>query len=271
MSSKQPKSKWTGGQPRRPRVRGPRHNGNTQEANYTSGLPRTRTATVHYSSKVSLGDPSGTLQVSYWRANSPWDPQFAAGGHSAFSWNVWLEQYNHQVTTYSEITLRVSSVTDDTAVGIYIADDNVVPYSEAEEFIEARRGTNVLIPKNITSERAVHGKFNAKTFFSVDDVADNATRIGSAVEGVATDEALFVIWAQGLEGNTWKLSGMLEITYHVIFSEPKDLAPQAALTRPLHPDYCSCIRCKTTKSAQTDSWRNIPSEGEPWTDLHQEV
>ena len=110
------------------------------------------------------------------------------------------------------------------AVGAYLADGNVVPYTNASEFIEAKKGTYALATGRQARPIKVVSKFSARKFFNCEDTKDNRKNLGAAFGSNPTEDAYFIIWYQNETATTDTLKFRVVIDYVVQFFEPKDLA-----------------------------------------------
>jgi len=122
------------------------------------------------------------------------------------------------------ITPYINNTGIATAVGCYLADD-ATSYTDYNTFIEARRGSSVIIPATATEVKpfSIKSIFNKKKFFgkSVDQgettslVTDNPSEI-----------AVFHVWCQSADKSSTGNALMLNVTldYTARFFEPKDVA-----------------------------------------------
>lgn len=189
-----------------------------------SGFPKSRTVSMRYVQKNTLTSTVGTLGVNTYRANGPFDPDRTGTGHQPMGWDVWAGLYNHATVISSKISVKILTTHgQSSACGIYLNDDNVLPYASFEGFLEAKRGTS----KMVTAQRNAVGMsttFNAKRFFNIADVKDNIDRIGSSIAGVPAEECFYNIYYQDLNGLTNDATMVVTIDYIVTFAEPRDQA-----------------------------------------------
>jgi len=208
--------------------------GMAREANVLSGMLLPKRCTFHFATSVSLQLNATTSLVSeLFRANGPWDPLYASGGLSCFNWDMWSHLYNHYVTLNSQIMVTIGACTAKSAAfaGIYLADDNSIPFKRAEDIIMARRGTYKVIPPGITAvPLKVYGRYNPKRFFNVAKPQD-VESLRAKTNNLPTDQAIFWVWASSAksEENT-RLDMMVEIRYDVLFQEPRDISGYAVVS-----------------------------------------
>lgn len=186
---------------------------------------------VEYSTIATgaAGQP-GTL---IYRANGPYDPSYAVGGHQPLLWDTYSAMYNHHVvlgakikatfwsetagTTYNAVV--VSRIDDDASVALNLG--TVLehgPKFTKYKFIR----TN---PASSKDTQSISQVFSARKFFGVKDVVDNKQDIGALVTTTPTDAAYFVLYVQHPDGTTniGTLRALITIEYLIQFSEPRDI------------------------------------------------
>lgn len=199
-----------------------------------SGMPLSRVANIRYCTQGVIGCQEHVIGYYNVRANSPYDPEYNAGGGQPLGWKQWTNLYDQYVVLGSKITAYISYKEQNTidnppmAVGIYLSDDPKIPYVDWQGLVEARKGTFRMMAPMQAAPVKVMSKYSAKHFFNVSDVKDNLKMIGAPVNADPDDEAVYIIW-----GNTTgtheatesvALNVNIIIDYIVLFSEPKDLA-----------------------------------------------
>lgn len=209
--------------------------GQAMGRNYNTAFPTNKTVRLRYTEGFSVaGSALGQLQVSRWRANGPFDPRHAGGGHSPLGYPEWAVMYNRYIVKSSRITVNAAASTTGVVpycVGIWLGDEQVPAYSSYVAHIEAGTGVHRML------QTAVNGNviknmslgFSAKRFFNVTDVNDNISRIGSTVDDVPTDEALFTVYFQTTDQVTAgpNCNFIITIDYLVEFSNPKPIPSSA--------------------------------------------
>lgn len=198
-------------------------------------FPIKMTKTLRYVeySTIATG-AAGQAGIVAYRANGPFDPAFAVGGHQPMLWDTYSSMYNHCVVLGARIKATFWSETAGTTYGCIVGskldDDaaltlNVSPILEQGSKLTKYRflRTN---PSGNHDVATVTQNFSAKKFFGVKDVADNKQDIGSLVSTTPTDQAFFCLFFQHPDQttNAGTLKYMVTIDYIIQFSEPRDLA-----------------------------------------------
>lgn len=195
-------------------------------------MPAVRTARLRYVEKVSLTLQGGAINKYIFRANSCADPNQTSTGHTPMGWDQWKALYNHYVVSGAKISVTATHDADDSnarpyRIGCYISDSNTTAYSDANSFIEAKKGTWKHSGLN-TKVARVKSFYSCKNFFNVKDVKDNLDRLGAPVGSNPGDVAFFHIWAEQDDINPVNFTYLtfnVIIDYIVKFSEPIDIAP----------------------------------------------
>lgn len=191
-----------------------------------SGMPVQRVAKLRYVEKITLSSTVGGLQTWVWGANNIFDPNVSGTGHQPMGHDQWAGLFNHYVVLGSKIHLQVSSASTPISpayCGVYLTDSATAPYSNYEEYIEARKGEAKLISQDSTRTTHLNNKFSAKKFFNVKDVKDNIDRLGALVGVSPNEQAYYASWYQTANGSTDTAAFLAVIDYIVLYSEPKDL------------------------------------------------
>lgn len=191
-----------------------------------SGMPTQKVAKLRYSENVLITSSTGILTETLFRANSIFDPNQSGAGHQPMGHDQWAALFNHYVVLGSKI--RVSVVNNDTTkepanVGVYLSDGKTLSYTQANEYIEARKGQYRTIDPSNTRTIIINNKFSAKRFFNVKDVKDNIDRLGGTMGSNPGDDAYYHVWYQVMTGNSDSIRLQIVIDYIVLFSEPKEL------------------------------------------------
>lgn len=179
---------------------------------------------------------SGELHEKILRANGPWDPDLAAGGDMAQPLAVWAAQYDHMVVHKSRIKVEPIAFLDEIRgghYGVYLSDDNTVPYSDFWQFMENDKGQSATLFDKSVKPKPVKGSFDARTFFNIDRVQDNQSTIGSTTGSVPSDDANFFVWYQPNRAHAGQFTFTVTIWYDVVFSEPKDIPTTSGIPVPV--------------------------------------
>lgn len=200
-----------------------------------AGFPRQKTVKLNYVSSITLNPVVGGMAQWFFSANGIYDPDITGIGHQPYLRDTWSALYNHYVISRSSMKCTFVRDADDSPtvpcmVGCVIADDTTIPV-DYYTLMEGRRGTVKLLPSSADVQRSTNTSFNAKKFFTVSDVNDNQNRIGAAVgtnpdPAKQQDQAYYCVFAQTMDqtATTPVLNVLIEMTYTVTYSEPKDVA-----------------------------------------------
>lgn len=196
------------------------------------GFPSNKIVTMRYATGLSLDIAAGgvTDVVSY-RANGPYDPDVAVGGHQPMGYDQFESYYKRLTVIGSKITV-VFAYTDLTAVkglaavGITLDNDTSIRSSPGAQIEDGKS-----VWKYITTDGTTPGfasmsaTFSPKSFFSIKDIADNEARIGSLTTGLPAQQAYFNIWAGSTTSDDMPaISAHAVIEYTCLYSQPEDLA-----------------------------------------------
>lgn len=191
---------------------------------FVSGIPKIRTAHMRYSENVSLTSTSGSMDSIQYRANGVYDPNLTGIGHQPFGFDTWETLYNHRMVIGSRIYVSfIGTGALISAAGVYLSDDTSIPYTTADGFIEAKKGTWAIMAARETRSPTLQSSFSAKRFFNITDVKDNFDRLGTIGTQNPAEQALYNIWYQEQSGATNTVYAQITIDYIVQYSEPKDL------------------------------------------------
>lgn len=187
-------------------------------------LPLKSVAKMRYVGGVTL--TTGLIPtVHHFRANSIYDPDATGTGHQPMGRDEYANFYQKYIVLGSRI--RVYWSTDAgaavTVCGVFINDDNSIPYTSYEGIIESKRGKYKSIPhqRNATSTTC---SFSSKKYFNVTDIKDNYDDIGALVGANPAKQAYFTIWSQDVDfQTTHSVQAVCVIDYIVTFQEPKEL------------------------------------------------
>lgn len=194
-----------------------------------SGIARQQTVRLRYCEFQTISSATGSLGITYFRANDVYDPRTGSGGHQPMGYDTWASLYNHYVVVSS--TCKVlwtgdTAITNPFVCGTYLDDDGTMTYTSGEEFIEAGKGSHAVAIGRQSIPLRTSSRFNAKKFFNITDIKDNRDELGARVGTNPIDQAHFAIWFQMLNAGTDTVNYQVVIDYTVVFSEPKTL-PQS--------------------------------------------
>lgn len=201
----------------------------------STGFPKTTAVKLKYVDNVNLDAGVATLASHIFRANSVFDPNQTGVGHQPLGFDQWSVFYNHYVVVGAQIKARFHSFSNTTGHsgfninGIFLSDDTT--FSNNPQVLLEQGLTRARYQNPNPSSQAVQTvtkNFSAKKFFNITNITDNVDRLGANVSSNPLEQAYFVVYTGNVDStvdNTIQ-SVLVEITYIVIFSEPKEL-PQS--------------------------------------------
>lgn len=199
------------------------------------GFPGTSRSIFRYVDLDNLDTTIGSVAITGYGANNPFDPYSSPGGHQPMGWDQMTAYYNHYVCIGSKITVTFSpkntsaSYGPSLCCGIFLSDDLTVP-TTAASMIEQGLTKYKVMSRTMTSFRpqTVTHHYSTRKFFNVTDVKDNTARLGANTAASPTELAHFVVWCGSLDAgdDPPEISALIKIEYIVDFSEPKAL-PQS--------------------------------------------
>lgn len=213
-----------------------RHVASVNVTGTPSGMPTVKKATQKYffAEKFPILAAQNNMGFVKIQANGMWKPN-ALNPHQPMGYDEMTKLYGHYVVTKSWLRATCYSatsgelpnlVTHDVTFGIHLSDDGLTPWSSINQYVEGGKGTHAIMMRTATAPRSVLSKFDAKTFFQVEDVRDNINRIGAHVGANPKDDAIFLFWCHGTSMN---VEVQFEVAYEALFSEPTDL-PKSVVT-----------------------------------------
>jgi len=191
------------------------------------GFPKTKIVKQRYVDSVLLTSTTGSLATNIWRANSPYDPYYAVGGHQALGFDQWFNFYNHYIVLGAKATCRFTFTSGSVPIQIGILLNNsatlsATGYSGLNE--QGRCKDQVLNASSAAKPTVLTKKYSAKKFHNVKDLKDNFDELGALVTTDPTATALFILFAQSQDLlSTVSCRVVIEIDYIVMYSTPKEL------------------------------------------------
>lgn len=197
-----------------------------------SGFPSNKIFKMRYVTSGVLDAGVGTISKVYFRANGPYDPEVAVGGHQPLGWDQITPFYNHYTVLGSKLTASFSSAGPSaqygpsSVCGVYLSDDSVTP-NTVSTIMEQGLGRWRYVAQ--TSQKgaaasSVTNTFSAKRFFNVTDVKD-VDKLRSTIVTLPADEALFTVWTGSMDPaeDPTTFAYVVTIEYIISFSEPTSL------------------------------------------------
>lgn len=191
-----------------------------------AGQSAMRRATLRYVETFDLASVDGLLNSFTFSANSIFDPNITGVGHQPMGHDTWQTLYNHYCVTSSKMTIKLIPKDNPTTsvVGAFITDAQASPYSNSDDYQEARKGSTRLIGQKQASPVTLTSSYSAKKFFNVHDIKDNFSRLGGTFGSNPVEQAYYKLWVQSADAlSDPTFIAVVQIDYNVIFSEPKDL------------------------------------------------
>lgn len=187
------------------------------------GFKKSNYVTMKYASDVSLVTPLGAFSGFTFRCNSLYDPDYTGIGHQPYTFDQWKAFYNEYRVIKARIKVTALTVgTEPMIWGIYTQDDALGPATPLDA-IESGRGPYNILPSGNDTVQTLYCDFEAKKFFGPQvDIGETK----ALVTANPAQEAFFNIWAATLTSTTEspQLDFLVEIDYHAVMMEPKDLA-----------------------------------------------
>lgn len=191
------------------------------------GFPSTKVVKLRYVDAITLTSTTGSLAVNTWRANSPYDPYYAVGGHQALGFDQWTTFYNQYIVLGSKATCRFtfSSGSVPIQIGIILNSSNTILSTNFSGLNEQGLCKDQVLNASSASKPTVLTKtYSAKRFHNVKDLKDNYDDIGALISTNPTNEALYILFAQSQDLlGTVAARVVIEIDYIVMFAGPREL------------------------------------------------
>lgn len=201
--------------------------------NKTLGIPLNQRVKMRYVTDVPLNlTLPGLIGYHYFRANSIYDPDYTATGHTMAGYNNMFALYNHYLVVGSKITVTWSNGAGETSgdvpcrVGTFIDADASIGATNYYELIENGHGSSRLMASgnsNLYKITRTGATYSPKKFFNVQDPKDLRESLGSQFGANPSEGAFFAVWAQPLGAYTANLTANVVIDYTVVFGEPKTI------------------------------------------------
>ena len=203
-----------------------------------SGFPTSKLVKLRYvDSTATLDAAVGSSSSIVYRANSVYDPYYAAGGHQPMGFDQWAAIYSRYTVLGAKITVRPTPTATPSVIPMYYgvtlsgSANPLGNYSTIDNILESKLTANkrliALHPAGPSDSRqmgmSVVQKFSAKKFFGVADVQDGAA-LSAVVSDNPAKDAFFGVWAAAIDGNDpGSMSFNVQIDYIVLFREPTNL------------------------------------------------
>lgn len=176
-------------------------------------------------------DASAAPAVVQYRANSPYDPEYAIGGSSVLKWSYYQNLYKRyicvasrmKVTTLGENAPDVANPSYPGVLTLYLSHD-ATGLTTWENYIAQGRGAYILTSGNpgAYTKKTMSCRFSAKKFFNIKDVKDNFIDFGCDTNANPPADAYYILTQEGMQtaANPQAVNCLVVIDYWCIFSEP---------------------------------------------------
>lgn len=188
-----------------------------------------KTLTYSYSLAIAEGAPGTWNQIHNHSANGAFDPYVALGGNSPAHWNLYASMFNHYTVLGSKMRVRFFPATGAASVPVVAAiklDDDAAYSGFASAWNNTIKDTNVnyKISQWASDKHIVLTKgYSPYKFFSVKDPSA-CDSIGASTSSNPADQAYFMAayCAADLVSPPPAATITIEISYRILFNEPKD-------------------------------------------------
>lgn len=194
-------------------------------------FPKQRIVKLKYCDYTNIG--VSTLGYSRtMRANSVFDPDYAAGGHQPLGHDQWSAFYHRYQVIGSKLTMKVScgngaNNNDSTLWYSRVSDVPAPSAPTLTEVMEGNKFRHMIIQGNtqIGKPRVLTNKFSLKQYYGFKDNEDNTLTTGLCASSDPGREAYFVFGYTPQGGATITGSAQLWMTveYIVRYFDPVDL------------------------------------------------
>lgn len=180
---------------------------------------------LRYVQDVQLTSTAGAPGFYQFRANSLYDPDYTGTGHQPMRFDQMAAIYADYCVVGSKINVKhVGNGLTNVAqkLVVYLNDTHLTSLLYVNDLIEQGRCKYICTNDNSAKHRdSVSLGFSAKKFFGVTNIKDNILHIGAPVDQNPTDQAIFIIANQPLDGSsTCSIWVTVTIDYLVWFSQP---------------------------------------------------
>jgi len=193
-----------------------------------AGFPTTRYAKLRYVNKESVTSSLGSLGQLTFRANSLFAPS-PSGGHQPMMFDQWASLYNHYQVISCTIKCKFvegATLAAPAIFGLYLSDDQLVPYANYTDYIEAGRGTyKYITPAYDNTSLIVKSRYDQNKFFNITKYKAADNLLGASVITSPVELAFFNLWYATVNSSTSTVRIDVTMEFICQFSEPKDVLP----------------------------------------------
>lgn len=192
-----------------------------------SGMPTQRLAKLRFCTTGRLSSVSGVIDSASFVANGIFGVDITSGSPAGqpMGFDQWATLFNHYVVLGSRISVEwaLEEQNQSFVAGTYLNDDNTLIYTKFADFKQARKGSQRVLV-NQRNRVITSSNFSAKKYFNVKDVKDNTDRLGGSITSNPSEQAIFVIYGQAMDGaSNVNARYLATIDFIVLWSEPRDI------------------------------------------------
>lgn len=196
-------------------------------------VPNSKLVRFKYAQLITLDPATDTMQTANFRANSIWQPDYGllTGNHKPLGYDEWKIFYDHYAVVGSKITATFlpsggGAESNSAFVGVHLRDTPAVTANLQTMIEQENTYHKVLTNAGATSRAKASCTYSAKKFLGIKDIKDNITRVGAQMTANPAEDALFQVWAGGINRivNPGPINILVEIYFTALLTERKDLA-----------------------------------------------
>lgn len=192
-----------------------------------SPFPKMFKTRLRYATSIAVNPVATTGSCLLYRANSIYDPEYAAGGHQPRGHDEMFNAYDHCTVIGSKITILLTPRSNSGILaGIYVTDNNTFVLNN-EELMERPGAVFKVIANNQSHPTKITRKFSTSKFFSRTRsslLADDQLR--GSLTADANELAYFGVYLNATDGSTdlGQIEYQLIIDYICVFHEPSQIS-----------------------------------------------
>jgi len=196
-----------------------------------AAIPMTKTVRMRYCERVNIDAGAGTIAEYTYRANDVYDPNETGTGHQPMGLDQWFQFYNKATVIGSKIKLTwitpSATITAGTfMVGIQQSNSNTLSLDQ-QGLLESSQVHSRILGSSDTGKgiQSVVHTYSPKKWFNVRNPLDESD-LACTDSSSPTRQCYWNCYVQALDESTDvpSMNGIVQISYTVVFSEPKELA-----------------------------------------------
>jgi len=198
-----------------------------------SGIQTNRVVRMRFCHAGDLISQGDILVANSIRANDINNPLALSSIQPSYMGHDQLkEQYNRYMVVGSRARVIFNQQTDvgvgsNAWCGVHLSDDPTSAYTRFQDYITARKGTQVQLVAQRNQTRTTYCNYSAKGWFNVTNVKDNQD-LGAPMERPPNKLCHFIVWKQNINAG---ITDQKDIAYtiiidaFVVLSDPRELTP----------------------------------------------